>query len=292
MAGIPESELILNDDGSIYHLNLRPEDIAPIILTAGDPGRVSRISRHFDSIELKREKREFVTHTGMLGGSRLTALSTGIGPDNIDIVLNELDALVNIDLETRQPRRERTVLNIIRLGTSGGLQPDLPVGELVVSHYGLGLDNLMRFYKYQPSLPEADLYDEFKAFQEYAGLVPVDPYVAEGSAALREKLALDMHHGITVTAPGFYGPQGRRLRLESTLHPEALANFEFQGVKITNFEMETAAIYGMAKLLGHRALSCNVLLANRPKGTFSHDPKALENKLIETMLERIAGLLQ
>jgi uridine phosphorylase len=288
MAGIPESELMLNDDGSIYHLNLRPEDIAPIILTAGDPGRVSRISRHFDHIELKREKREFVTHTGMLGGRRLTALSTGIGPDNIDIVLNELDALVNIDFETRQPKRERTVLNIIRLGTSGGLQPDLPVGELVASHYGLGFDNLMRFYKYPPSLPEANLYDEFKVFQEYAGRVPVDPYVAEGSAALREKLATDMHHGITVTAPGFYGPQGRRLRLESTLHPEALANFEFQGVKITNFEMETAAIYAMAKLLGHRALSCNVLLVNRPKGTFSDDPKALENKLIETMLEKIA----
>lgn len=288
MSGIPASELILNDDGSIYHLNLKPEHLAPIILTAGDPGRIPRISRHFDHIELKREKREFVTHTGTLNGRRITAISTGIGPDNIDIVLSELDALVNIDFETRQPKREKTVLSIIRLGTSGGLQPDLPVGDFVAARFGLGFDNLMRFYKYQPSLTEATFYDEFKAYQQYAGHLPVDPYVAEGSTALRELLAGDMHPGITITAPGFYGPQGRRLRLESTLHTDTLTNFEFQGVKITNFEMETAAIYGMAKLLGHRALSCNVLLVNRPKGTFSDDPKALENKLIENVLERIA----
>jgi len=291
MNSIPASELILNQDGSIYHLNLHPDEIAHTILTVGDPGRVPRVSRHFDEIELRKEKREFVTHTGRIGRKRLTVISSGIGPDNIDIVLNELDALVNIDFESRQVKRERTVLNIIRIGTSGGLQAGIPVGSLVAARFGLGFDNLLHFYNYQPSLPEAELFDELQNFLEYAGQLPVTPYVTEGSQNLLDGIATDMHHGITITAPGFYGPQGRRLRLPPRLQDvnlKNLANFEFQKVKITNFEMETAAIYGLSRLLGHRALSCNALLVNRPKGAFSDDPKELENKLIETVLTRIS----
>lgn len=288
---IPASELILNQDGSIYHLNLHPEDIAHTILTVGDPGRVPKVSRHFDEIELRKEKREFITHTGRIGRKRLTVISSGIGPDNIDIVLNELDALFNIDFESRQPKREKTVLNIIRIGTSGGLQPDVPVGSIVAARYGLGFDNLLHFYEYQPSMAEAELFDALQNFLQYAGRLPVPPYITEGSRTLLEDIAGEMFQGITITAPGFYGPQGRRLRLPPRLQStflEKLANFEFQQVKITNFEMETAAIYGLARLLGHRALSCNALLVNRPRGSFSEDPKQLENKLIETVLTRIS----
>lgn len=293
MAPIPESELILNPDGSIYHLHLHPEDIAHTILTVGDPGRVARVSRYFDEIEVQTAKREFVTHTGRIGRRRVTVLSTGIGPDNIDIVLNELDALVNIDFSTRRPRQELTALNIIRLGTSGGLQPDLPPGSLVAARYGLGFDNVLHFYEAFPTLTEASLFDELRAFGEYAGQPPVLPYVVEGSQSLLEALAVNMHAGITITAPGFYGPQGRRLRLSSRLpgdYLERLAQFEFRGVRVTNFEMETSALYALARLLGHRALSCNVLLVNRPLGKIADDPPAMEEKLIRELLARLAEL--
>lgn len=291
MNQIPDSELIINPDGSIYHLNLHPEEVANTILTVGDPDRVDRVSRHFDQVELRRKKREFVTHTGRIGKKRLSVISTGIGPDNIDIVLNELDALKNIDFSRREPVREKTILNIIRIGTSGGLQADIPVGSMVAARFGLGIDNLIHFYEYKPNLAEAALYDELQGFLEYAGQLPVDPYVAEGSRTLLNEIAPRMHHGITITAPGFYAPQGRRLRLASRLHPaflETLANFSFRGARITNFEMETAAIYGLSRLLRHRALSCNTLLVNRPAGTFSEEPKELENQLIKEVLLRIS----
>ena len=285
-----ESELIINPDGSIYHLKLRPEQIADTILTVGDPGRVGRVSRHFDTIEHKLEKREFHTHTGTLNGRRLTVLSTGIGPDNIDIVLNELDALVNIDLETREVRKEHRQLRIIRVGTCGCLQPDIPVDAFVSSAYGLGLDNLFDFYEYHPNLGEAELFDELQDFLLHAGALPVRPYFFEGAPDLRRRLSANMHTGITLTCPGFYGPQGRQLRLRSRLQLdliETMSNFESHGLKLLNFEMETSAIFGLARLLGHQAASCNVVLANRRDRTFSPNPQAAIDRLIEEVLERL-----
>ncbi len=293
MSQIPSSELVLNPDGSIYHLNLRPEDIAPTILTVGDPERVGRVSRHFDRIEFRRQKREFVTHTGWLGNRRLSVISTGIGPDNIDIVLNELDALVNIDLASRRPKDTHTQLQLVRIGTSGGLQPDLEVDSFVAARFGLGFDNLLSFYEYLPNLAEATLTDELRTFLEYAGHLPVTPYICEGSTMLANVIGEGMHHGITITAPGFYGPQGRQLRLRPRLNPSAirsLANFSYEGLRILNFEMETAAIFGLSRLLGHRALSCNVLIANRSTGVFSADPYAAIDRLIETVLENVEKL--
>lgn len=280
------SELVLNADGSIYHLRLRPEQVAPTVLLVGDPGRVPRVSRHFDHIEHVVERREFITHTGMLAGKRFTVLSTGIGTDNIDIVLNELDALVNIDFETRLPRSRPRVLNLIRLGTSGGLSPDVEVGSVVVSAWGVGLDNLMRYYKRPAKGAETQLEQQFEAFTAELGM-DVEVYAAPASGALLKHFA-SLRKGITLTCPGFYGPQGRNLRLQSIYHPgffDRVGQFEFQGYRITNFEMETAAIFGLADMLGHRALSCNAILANRVRGEFAADPAAVVNNLIETVLE-------
>lgn len=291
MTYFPESELIINPDGSIYHLNLRPEQIASTIITVGDPDRVGRISKYFDSIEVKVSKREFVTHTGWLGGKRLTVISSGIGPDNIDVVINELDALVNIDFETRQLREERVRLNIIRMGTSGCIQPEIAVDSIVVSAFGIGLDNLLHFYEFQPNLAEAGLFDDLANFQDYAGTLPVIPYICECSSFLLGTLAADFQTGITLTSPGFYAPQGRQLRGKSRLSMEyirKLSQFEFNGLRITNFEMETAAIYGLSRILGHRAISTNAILANRLNGEFSKDPKAAVENLIQRMLERIS----
>ncbi len=287
MAVLPESELVLNADGSIYHLGLFPEEVASTILTVGDPGRVARISQHFDRVEVRRQKREFHTHTGILNGRRLSVISTGIGPDNIDIVLNELDALVNIDLVSRQIRDKKTVLNLIRVGTSGGLQADLPPESLVAAVFGLGLDNLGAFYTREPGDVEREAE---KAIQSELDL-PVTPSVFAGSEDLLKIMGKNMAAGLTMTAPGFYGPQGRSLRLTSTLDEQslrALADFRFHGLRILNVEMETSALYGLAGMLGHRALSCNTILANRPKGTFTKAPKKAVDKLIEEVLERIS----
>ncbi len=291
MQQIPDSELIINPDGSIYHLNLRPEQIASTIITVGDPGRVEKVSRYFDSIEEKTSKREFVTHTGRLGHHRISVLSTGIGPDNIDIVLNELDALANIDFKTRAVKDRLTSLKIIRLGTSGGLLPDVPVDSILLSSFGIGLDNLLHFYDRELSQEESELMQVLR--ESYIPL-PTQPYAAEGSSYLLSALGHGLHHGITLTSPGFYAPQGRSLRLEALMSSKTLdklAQIEFKKHHITNFEMETAAIYGLANLLGHEPLSCNVLLANRANKTFSKDPKKSVTKLIETMLERIEKML-
>ncbi|WP_350178012.1 nucleoside phosphorylase [Phaeodactylibacter sp.] len=288
MQRISHAELILNADGSIYHLNLRPEDIANTIITVGDPGRVGRVSKYFDEVRVKKEKREFVCHTGRIGQREVSVLSTGIGPDNIDIIINELDALVNIDFGTRAPTAEHTALNIIRIGTSGALRSDLPVDSFVGSAYGIGLDNMLSFYQYQPNLPEAELEDELKAFLREKMDLPF--YVCAGSNLLLESIGASMYHGITLTAAGFYGPQGRQLRLQprfNTERMEQLGHFTFRKVPITNFEMETAAIYGLSRMLGHRALSTNVILANRPAGQFSKDPKASVEKLIKHVLEQL-----
>lgn len=293
MRQIPDSELILDNDGRIYHLHLRPEEIASTILTVGDPARVERISRYFDRVEIKREKREFVTHTGWYQGKRLTVVSTGIGPDNIDIAMNELDALVNIDFSTRQVKDTHTPLNFIRVGTSGCLQPDIPVDSLLVSAFGIGLDNLMSFYECHPNLSEATLYDEWRQFQEYTGRLPVESYVVQAHHRLYEYVSAGLRTGITFTAPGFYGPQGRTLRAKARFTPELLQqiqHFTYQDLRITNFEMETSAIYGLAKVLGHRAVSCNAIIANRANGTFSKDANATIERLIAIVLKKVAEM--
>ncbi|GLB51363.1 phosphorylase [Neptunitalea chrysea] len=285
---IKESELILNPDGSIYHLNLLPEDIAPTVITVGDPNRVKRVSQHFDTIEVKKEKREFVTHTGTLNGKRLTVIATGIGPDNIDIVINELDALVNIDFKTRAIKKELTSLNIIRIGTSGSLQTDIPVDSMVLGKYGLGLDNMMRSYKLD-GITETDVEDAFIAHTGW-NLDKGRPTVIKGSEKLLDTLSSEETvTGFTATAPGFYGPQGRVLRLaveDETLNTK-MDNFKFNGVPVTNLEMETSAIYGLSKLMGHHALSANTIIANRANGTFSKDPYQGVDNLIKYILSKL-----
>ncbi|MCB0636980.1 MAG: nucleoside phosphorylase [Lewinella sp.] len=290
---IPPSELILNEDGSIYHLALLPEDLGDYIITVGDPGRVPMVSKYFDEVEVKKSKREFVTHVGRVGQTRITVLSTGIGPDNIDIVLNELDALVNIDLESRTIKEDLTSLHILRLGTSGCLQPDIMVDSLLFSGFGLGFDNLLHFYHERCNLAEATLRADLALFlHEHEIELPNDPYPAQGSQEMLEKLSHGDPSGITITAPGFYGPQSRRLRLAPLIAAEDLAtlsHFKSQGFRMTNFEMETSAIYGLSRLLGHHALSCNVVLANRSNNTFSSNPRAAVDRMIQTMLDRLAS---
>jgi len=286
---IKKSELILNPDGSLYHLNLKPEHIANTIILVGDQDRVSKISKHFDVLEFETQKREFKTHTGIYKGKRLTVLSTGIGPDNIDIVMNELDALVNIDLKTRKPKENLTSLDIIRVGTSGSLQKDIPVDAFVLSTHGLDLNGMIHFYKIDDIVnPEIE-----DAFIEYTNwnANKARPLVFENSKLLEEKLiSSSVFKGFTATAGGFYGPQGRilRLPLEDNNLNEKMDSFSYKGFRITNFEMETSVIYGMSKLLGHHALSLNAIIANRPNGTFSNDPGKTVERLIKYTLDKLA----
>ncbi len=290
MQRIGESELILNKRGAIYHLDLLPEEISTTIITVGDPQRVSAVSRHFDSIEVKAEHREFVTHTGRTGGKRITVISTGIGTDNIDIVLNELDALVNIDLEKRSVKPQFTMLNIIRIGTSGSLQPDIPVDSFVASTHGLGLDNLMNYYRLEQNEQEKQLLHSFVTHTQLHGQTTL-PYLTGGSPSLLKNFVTNFHHGITVTCPGFYGPQGRVLRL-GIKNPELidrLTQFRFGQHRISNFEMETAGIYVLGKLLGHHCVSLNAIVANRVQQKFSPDSNALMARLIETTLDNITS---
>ncbi|PPK85579.1 uridine phosphorylase [Neolewinella xylanilytica] len=282
---IPGSELILNPDGSVYHLHLLPGQIANDIITVGDPERVAEISRRFDRVELRVAAREFVTHTGELDGRRLTVISTGIGTDNVDIVLNELDALVNIDLERREVKAELTVLNLLRLGTSGALQPDLPLGSILLSAGALSADGLMPYYGVD------GVGDDFgTALSEFVtanGLrLPVDPLYFSPVLPdfLNHPAGKQLPRGVTLTAAGFYAPQGRSLRLPTRLHPElldVLRRFDYRGLRITNIEMETAGIYGLANALGHRSASLSALLANRGAGTFSKNPAAAVDALID-----------
>ena len=286
---IQSSELILNPDGSVYHLNLKPENIAHDIIFVGDQNRVEKITKNFDSIEFSQQKREFKTQTGIYKGKRITVMSTGIGPDNIDIVMNELDALVNIDLETRQPKEELTSLNIIRIGTSGSLQSAIPVDSFVMSKFGLGLDNMLRSYLID-EVSNIEMEDAFVKHTDW-DLRKGKPYVISCSEKLEKIIESDkMHKGITATAGGFYGPQGRVLRLN--IQDEALNskmdNFEFEDSKITNLEMETAAIYGLGKLLGHECLSLNAIIANRASGTFSNDPYKAVDELIAYTLDKLS----
>ncbi len=286
---IASSELILNPDGSVYHLSLKPENIAHDIIFVGDQDRVEKITQFFDSIEFSIQKREFKTQTGIYKGKRLTVLSTGIGPDNIDIVLNELDALVNIDLNTRQPKENLTSLNIIRIGTSGSIQADIPVDSFVLSKFGIGLDNMLRSY-----IVDAVTHNEIEdAFIEQTNWDARKgrPYAIACSEALEKRIASDqMYKGITCTVGGFYGPQGRVLRLpiqDNQLNAK-MDHFQFNGNRITNLEMETTAIYGLSALLGHKALSLNAIIANRVSGTFSNDPNIAVDELIAYTLEKLA----
>jgi uridine phosphorylase len=290
----PPSELILNPDGSIYHLNLLPQDIGDFVITVGDPGRVEKVSRYFDTVEVRKSKREFVTHTGWLSDKRITVISTGIGPDNIDIVLNEIDALVNIDLQKRSTKTHLRSLKIIRLGTSGCLQPDIPVDSIVSSVYGLSFDNLLQFYVWKPNKAELQLQHDWQAFHQSEQLsVPVEPIAVKGNPELLAQLADDHYQGITITAPGFYAPQARLLRAQGVMKREVfdkMENFSSQGVKLTNLEMETASIYALSRILGHQALSCSAILANRASNTFSEQPKKTVERMIRQVLGRIADL--
>ena len=285
---IQASELILNPDGSVYHLNLKPEHIAHDIIFVGDQNRVEKISNQFDTIEFSFQKREFKTHTGTLNGKRISVISTGIGPDNIDIVMNELDALVNIDLITRQPKSTLTSLNIIRIGTSGSLQADIPVDSFVMSKYGLGLDNMLRSYLVD-EISNSKMEESFINYTNWDSRKG-RPYVISCSEKLEQLIESDkIHKGITATAGGFYGPQGRVLRLdiEDKNLNSKMDTFQFEGNRITNLEMETAAIYGLSKLLGHNALSLNAIIANRATGTFSEDPYKAVDELIKYTLEKL-----
>lgn len=290
MHKIEESELIINNRGAIYHINLRPEELANTIITVGDPNRVGAISKYFDKIEVKQEHREFVAHTGYVGKKRLTVISTGIGPDNIDIVLNELDALANIDLETRTIKPQHTQLTFIRLGTSGSLQAEIPVDSLVAGTHSIGLDNLLHYYRFENNEEEKQLYEFFVNHTKLDG--PITPYVATASASLLKHFVDGFHHGITVTCPGFYGPQGRVLRM-NLANPnliDQLTSFRFGNNFISNFEMETSAIYGMSKILGHQCLSVNVIVANRISKQFSKDGAAAVENLIKKGLGIIEGI--
>lgn len=291
MHRIQDSELIINDRGAIYHLDLRPEELAHTVITVGDPGRVPQVSRLFDSIEFKCQHREFLTHTGYVGKKRISVISTGIGPDNIDIVLNELDALVNIDFEQRRATDVHTPLQIFRLGTSGALQEDVEVDSMVAGTHGLGLDNLLHFYRLENHEEERHLIHAFITHTQL-GQPFSTPYIASASASLLRHFATGYHHGITVTCPGFYGPQGRVLRV-GLARPDLvslLQSFRLGPHRVTNFEMETSAIYGLCRLLGHHCLSLNVIVANRIKKAFSKDSKAAVERLIEKSLTIIQSI--
>ena len=285
------AELIVSGEGRIYHLNIHAEDIAPTILLVGDPQRVPMVSAHFDKVTFTAHKREFVTHTGYLNSKRISVVSTGIGPDNIDIVLNEIDALFNIDFERRVAKEVHTPLTFIRLGTSGSLQADIPVDSIVLSAFGLGMDNLLHSYKDCPKVREQAMEEAFITHTQWY-MDKGHPYIVKGSEALLQQFdSPAVFKGITATAPGFYAPQGRRLRLipEDDQLNEKLASYCFESHRVTNMEMETAAIYGLSKLLGHQALSMNAIIANRPAGTFSADPGKAVEKLIQYALSIVTN---
>jgi uridine phosphorylase len=283
---IPESELVLNNDGSIYHLHLLPEELAETIILVGDQNRVAEVSKHFDKIEIKKSKREFITHTGYIGSKRISVVSTGIGTDNIDIVLNELDALANINLKTREVNAVPTSLKLIRIGTSGSLQDELKVNDILISSYGLGLDSLMQFYEYEEN---DEISNMLNTIDEQLELLFVNPYLFKAPGDLFSKFGKYFNSGITATCCGFYAPQGRMLRAEAKYEDliKRLSNIEVNGLRVTNFEMETAAIYGLATLLGHQAVSVNAILANRINHTFSHDPDLVIENTIKKVLEII-----
>ena len=287
MPKISETDLVLNRDGSVYHLSLLPRHISDTIITVGDPSRVNAISQHFDSIEFEVNRREFITQVGKYRGKRLTVISTGIGTDNIEIFFAEIDALVNIDLKTREPKSRKRKLKIIRIGTSGALQEDIPVGSHLVSDYAVGFDNLMSFYELRQDDLEKSIADDIRKKLK----LPFTPYIARGSESLRKQIGEGMIVGNTITAPGFFAPQGRVMRIP-VKYPKMLEDLTSYHHKaadfwLTNFEMETAGYHAMARLLGHDVLSVNAIIANRVKNQFSKDPNSIVEGLIKTVLDRV-----
>lgn len=291
MQAIGASELIINDRGAIYHLNVRPEEIADTIITVGDPERVASVSKYFDRIEHKLAHREFITHTGTIGQKRISVLSTGIGPDNIDIALNEIDALVNINFDARTINDQKKSVSIIRMGTCGSLQGEVGVNELVAGTHGLGIDNVLHFYERENNEEEKAI---LAAFDEHTNISShkIQPYIASASAGLLKHFVEGYSHGITVTCPGFYGPQGRILRLPLKMPNlvDQMTSFSYGQHRIANFEMETSAIYGLCNLLGHQCLSINVIIANRVKKEYSKDMGKAVDHMIQKSLGIIAGI--
>lgn len=283
-----ESELVLNKDGSVYHLNLHPGEVAKTIIIVGDPGRVRKVSRRFDTIELEKQNREYLTHTGTLNGKRISVISTGMGPDNIEIFLNELDALFNIDLQTREIRDEKVSLDIVRIGTCGGIHPSAIGDQWVVSSKAIGLDNLMQYYGIEHTEEQQSLLDAFYAHTNWPS-TQIPLYTADGSESLINKLSDNCITGITATAPGFYAPQGRQLR-GTTVIPsieEQLSTFEFDGAPLLNFEMETSALYGLGTMLGHNCCTVCTVIANRFAKSFSADYKQSVERLIDHTISRL-----
>lgn len=287
---IGASELIITPEGRVYHIHLRPEELAETVITVGDPDRVPAVSKYFDALEVETRHREFVAHTGRIGGKRLTVLSSGIGPDNIDIVMNELDALVNIDFHTREILPGHRRLNIVRMGTSGSLQADIPVDSLVVSTHGIGLDNVLHYYDWAQQPGEAALQ---AAFTAHAGLntSAIMPYAVQGSLSLLSHFGAAFHRGLTVTCPGFYAPQGRVVRapLRFPLLVDRLSSFRHEAHRITNFEMETSAIFGLGRVLGHECLAINTIVANRVSKSFTTDAPAAVDRMIRFGLEALTA---
>ncbi|MEN8115915.1 MAG: nucleoside phosphorylase [Bacteroidota bacterium] len=288
---IEHSELILNNDGSIFHLHLKPEHISDQIILVGDPARVDTIAAFFEKIDFSTQNREFKTVTGWYANKRLTLISTGIGTDNIDIVLNELDALANIDLEKREIKKEHTKLNIVRIGTSGGLQSDLPVNSFVVSQKSIGFDGLLNFYANRKQFCDTKFENTFTDYTEWSNSLP-SPYVVNASDELLDKFSTDEFiKGVTISAPGFYAPQGRELRLPLAF-PElnkTIESFRLGELKITNFEMESSAIYGLSKMLGHNALTVCLIIANRVTLKANEGYRDEMKKLIIKVLDNLTG---
>lgn len=285
MTQFPESELIINKDGSVYHLNLKPENIEDTVIAVGDPSRVYHVSKHFDTIDFEMNKREFITHVGSYKGKRITVISTGMGTDNIEIFFTELDALVNIDLKKRVEKKKKRRLDVIRIGTSGGIQEDIPVGSHLVSEYALGLDTLMYFYKFPQGEFEQAVVDKIKKDVK----LPFTPYLAKCSDKLMRQIGDGMIRGNTITSPGFYAPQGRKIRLELGIPKllEDLNCFHYEDFWLTNFEMETAAYYALASMLGHEMLSVNAIIANRINHEFTTNSQKIVDDLILTVLNRL-----
>ena len=289
---IPASQLVLNNEGAVYHLGLHPEELADDIILVGDPGRVDMIASHFDKIEVKRQNRELWSRTGIYNWKRITVLSTGMGTDNLDIVMNELDTLANIDLVSRMPKETHRTLNLVRLGTSGALQADIPVEDTyVATRYAIGLDGLLYFYKGNESVNEIAMRDAFIEQMEYPKDLPM-PYVVEGSQELFDRLGQGYFQGLTATAPGFYGPQGRTLRMQLA-YPEnnkKIEAFRYQGWRVCNFEMESSALYGLGKMMGHRCLTICAVIANRVSEKFCTDYHPYIEKLVTNTLDRLSNL--
>ena len=285
MNHLSASELILNRNGSVYHLNLLPENVADIIITVGDPDRVAQVSQHFNSIEFKTRKREFATHTGTYNGKRLSVISSGIGTDNVEILMNELDIIANVDLKTRKIKETKKQLEIIRIGTSGAIQDQIPVGSYVVSKSALGLDSLMFFY----NLFQSDFDREISTKIQESIRIGFQPYHVQGSARLINKFGFDMLQGNTLTCPGFYAPQGREIRVPSLIDNliQKISQYHNEEFRLTNLEMETAGYYALGKIFDHKVVSLNAIIANRITNKFVDNPKKTIDRLIELTLERV-----